>query len=85
MNMIRALGRGIASPTAVPRRPPSPSDRTTGRDATRSRSPPNRAHRQPPGNMLTLVPAHLPADLEGQEGMEGEAEENGREEIPDTP
>ena len=89
MNMvIRAIGRGIASPNAVPRRPPSPSDRATGRNTARSRSPPKKASQQPtrgpPDDILTLLPA-LPAGPERQEGLEAEEEENEREEVPDTP
>ena len=86
--VIRAIGRGIASPTAVPRRPPSPSDRATGRGTARSRSPPKKASQQPtrgpPDDVLALLPA-LPAGPERQEGLEAEEEENEREEVPDTP
>eukprot|EP00976_Prorocentrum_cordatum_P078296 1183051-Prorocentrum_minimum.AAC.2 len=46
MNLVRAIGRGIASPTAVPRRPPSPGERTPGGQVGRSRSPPNKVHRR---------------------------------------
>eukprot|EP00959_Pyramimonas_sp_CCMP1952_P073895 1544538-Pyramimonas_sp.AAC.1 len=76
--IVSAIGRGIASPSANLRRPPSPNRGSPEERRSRSRSPLTKGRKR-----SSALPS--PASSADRGNMERFATEEGEEEVPATP